>query len=199
MKPVLPVAAIVLAAGRSTRMGRPKLALPWGKTTVIGQVVNTLVLAGVDEIVVVTGGGRSAVQEALAGLPAREIFNPRFDEDAMLYSLQAGLMALSGNSQTTLVALGDQPQMRVDVVQALVQEYRRSGAELILPSYQMRRGHPWLVARRLWEAVSALQPPSTLRDFIRAHAGQIHYLAVESDTILRDLDTPEDYAREQQA
>ena len=73
---VVAVAAVVLAAGQSRRMGRPKLVLPWGDTTVIGRVVQALLEAGLNEIVVVTGGARRQVEAALAGLPVRPVFNP---------------------------------------------------------------------------------------------------------------------------
>jgi molybdenum cofactor cytidylyltransferase len=62
-----------------------------------------------------------------------------------------------------------------------------------VPSYQLHRGHPWLVSRALWPAVFALHSPETLRDFLKQHAAQITYLPVESASILQDLDTPEDY------
>jgi CTP:molybdopterin cytidylyltransferase MocA len=63
----------------------------------------------------------------------------------------------------------------------------------------MKRGHPWLVARALWPELSEIRAPETLRDFLGRHAEQILYLPVSSDTILRDLDTPDDYAREKPA
>ena len=75
------VGAVVLAAGRSRRMGRPKMILPWGETTVIGQVVNVLLAAGVDDLLVVTGGAREDVESALVDMPVRTIFNPDFAND----------------------------------------------------------------------------------------------------------------------
>lgn len=195
------IAAIVLAAGLSRRMGRPKLVLPWGKTTVIGQVNGVLLEAGLDPVIIVTGGAHIQIAEALRGQPARLVFNPRYAEDVMALSLQAGLAELSTNwpnsIQAALVALGDQPQIETPVVQAVITEYRASGAALVLPSYQMHRGHPWIVHRSLWSEIMALTPPQTLRDFISANAQDIHYLTVDRASILRDLDTPEDY--EQQA
>jgi molybdenum cofactor cytidylyltransferase len=66
---------------------------------------------------------------------------------------------------------------------------------LIVPSYQKHRGHPWLIDCSLWGEVLALKPPENLRDFLRAKTEQIHYLEVDSPSILQDLDTPEDYQR----
>jgi molybdenum cofactor cytidylyltransferase len=193
---MLTIAAVVLAAGLSRRMGRPKMVLPWGETTVIGQVVTVLATAGVADILVVVGGARQRVESALSGLPARLVYNPRYSEDQMAFSLQAGLSSLAGNVDAALVALGDQPQIQTHVVQAIVDAYRETRASLVIPSYRMRRGHPWMIARPLWEQVLALRPPETLREVLNAHADQIHYLTVDNDSVLRDLDTPSDYDRE---
>lgn len=191
------LSAIVLAAGLSKRMGQPKMVLPWGETTVIGQVVKVIAQAGLEHIQVITGGARQQVEAALQDLPARPVFNPRFLEDEMVFSLQVGLSQLPPEIDAALVALGDQPQIEVDVVQAVVTTYRQTGAPLVVPSYQLRRGHPWIIARCLWPAVMVLQPGETLRDMLNAHADQIAYLTVDTPSILRDLDTPADYARDQ--
>ncbi len=197
------IAAIVLAAGLSRRMGRPKLSLPWRDTTVIGQVVAVLSAAGVAEILVVTGGARKEIETALRGTTARLVFNPRYEASEMIDSLQVGLTQLSPSVEATLVALGDQPQIQQSVVQAVLQAYEqaetRPSSALIVPSFQMKRGHPWLVARTLWPELSQIRPPETLRDFLDRHTREIFYLPVSTDTILRDLDTPEDYTREKSA
>lgn len=190
------IAAIVLAAGLSRRMGRPKLALPWGNTTVIGQVVAVLSKAGVADIVVVTGGAQQEIETALHGAPARLAFNPRFAASEMIDSLQVGLAQLSQAVDATLVALGDQPQIQLPVVQTVLRAYLEHPSGLIVPSYQMKRGHPWLVARALWAELSQIRPPETLRDFLGRHAEDIFYLPVSTNTVLRDLDTPADYERE---
>ena len=190
------IAAVVLAAGFSRRMGRPKMILPWGDTTVIGQVVEVLQQAGLEEIVVVTGSARQEVELALRHRHVRCIFNQLYTEDNMAISLQVGLSALADSVEAALVVLGDQPQIACEVVARLVQAFEKTRAKLIVPSYQQRRGHPWLVARSAWPAILALGPQETLRSFLNAYEAWIEYLPVESDTVLRDLDTPEDYSRE---
>jgi len=190
------IAAIVLAAGMSRRMGRAKLVLPWGSRTVIGQVVHVLLEARVNPVVVVTGGSQEQVNKALQGQPVKLVFNPRFAEDQMALSLQAGLSELPAAVEAALIVLGDQPQIEGPVVQAVIAEYRTSHAGLVVPSYQMRRGHPWIIDRSLWPELMVLRPPTTLRDFLVAHAALIHYLVVEYPSILVDLDTPEDYERQ---
>jgi molybdenum cofactor cytidylyltransferase len=190
------IAAIVLAAGRSQRMGQPKMLLPWGDTTVIGQVVRTLAKAGLGEIVVVTGGARQQVEAALQDHPARLVYNPRYEEDQMALSLKAGLASLSAGVEAALVALGDQPQMQQKVVSQVVQDFHESRAPLVFPSYHLRRGHPWIIARSLWGELLDREPPRTLRDLLRPYGNQIRYVAVQDDSILRDLDTPADYQKE---
>jgi molybdenum cofactor cytidylyltransferase len=187
------IGAVVLAAGLSRRMGEPKLVLPWAERTVIEQVVGTLQAAGVGEVVVVTGGFREQVQTALANWPVKLTYNPDHVVSEMLVSLQVGARELSGEIAALLVVLGDQPLIEAGVVRAVVAAYRAGGAKIIIPSYQMRRGHPWLVERSLWPHLLSLTPEQTMRDFLTAHSGEIQYVTVDSPGILKDMDTPEDY------
>jgi molybdenum cofactor cytidylyltransferase len=187
------IAAIILAAGQSRRMRQPKMLLPWGETTVLGQVIATFKAADVDDILVVTGGAREQV-EALVRDSARTIFNPNFAEGEMLSSLQAGLAELRPEVEAVLVGLGDQPQVQAGSVQLVVDEFHKSGASLIVPSFQMRRGHPWLVVRSHWGEIQGMHSSSeTPRDFLNHHANDIHYVETDDPGILKDLDTPEDY------
>ena len=191
------IVAVVLAAGKSERMGRPKMALPWGETTVLGQVVATLVQAGLDQVLVVTGGGQVEAKQALSQLPEdwplRLIFNPDFAAGEMLSSLQAGIASLDERSEAALIVLGDQPQMEARVIRSILHTYREIGAGLVIPSYAMRRGHPMLVARSLWAELLSLRPPQTLHALIQAHETDIHYVTVDTPSVLQDLDTPADY------
>jgi molybdenum cofactor cytidylyltransferase len=190
------VAAVVLAAGRSLRMGRPKMVLPWGGATVIGQVVGVLRQAEIQNIVVVTGGARRQVEAALVGYAVQLVFNPRFAQVEMLVSLQLGLLNLGSDVDAALVVLGDQPQIELEVVESVLARYQARQAPLVVPSFQMRRGHPWLVERKLWNDIFELQPASTLRDFLNRYADQIDYLNVVTPSVLRDLDTPQEYQRQ---
>ncbi len=190
------LAAIVLAAGMSRRMGQPKMLLPWGETTVLGQVIITLAACNVDEIIVVTGGAREAVEAETARLagnfPARTIFNAQYQAGEMMSSIRTGLAGLGPQVAATLVALGDQPQLSLGSARRVVSAWGISGSRLMLPSFNMRRGHPWLVGRALWSDLAA---SNTAREFLNAHSGEIDYVECD-ETVLKDLDTPEDYARD---
>ena len=189
----LSIGAVVLAAGRSSRMGQPKMVLPWGETTVIGQVVAILTTCDVAPIVVVTGGAADLVELALNGTSAVSIRNPDFAVSEMLLSIQIGLSAMPAGVQACLVCLGDQPQIEASVVVRLIQRYQQTGCPLVVPSYQMRRGHPWLLDRSLWDDILAMGPDDNLRRFLNRHETVITYENVDTPSVLKDLDTPEDY------
>jgi len=189
------ISAIILAAGQSKRMGQPKMLLPWGKSTVIEHVISTFLDAGIEDITVVTGGAREQVERAISQYPVRRIHNTDYEAGEMLSSIQCGLSVMTPQAQATLVGLGDQPQVQENSVRLICEEYQVSQSRLIVPSFQMRRGHPWLVARSLWNEILALKPPESPRDFLTRHANAIHYVNVETQSILADLDTPEDYER----
>ena len=190
------ISAIILAAGVSKRMGQPKMLLPWGETTVLGQVISTYQAAGIEDVLVVTGGARDQVEGIVRQHHARSVFNELFAGGEMLSSLQCGLRLLSQEGtgvQATLIGLGDQPQIQAGAVRRICETFEKQPASLIVPSFQMRRGHPWLVERSLWREVLELQPPQSPRDFLNRHAGDILYVEVDNSSILADLDTPQDY------
>lgn len=190
------IGAVVLGAGLSRRMGSPKLLLPWGATTVIGKVVSTCVGAGAAEIVVVTGAETVSIRAALADLPATTVFNPDYQQGEMVSSLKVGLGALPEAIAAALVVLGDQPQIEANTISLVVGAYRSSQAQIVVPSYELRRGHPWLLHRSLWERIQSLSGERTMRDFLNEHAHLIHYVAVDTPGILKDLDTPQQYQAE---
>ena len=188
------ISAIILAAGQSRRMGQPKLLLPWGDSTVLEHVIETLEHSDIQDLVVVTGGARRQV-EALVGGSARVVFNEAFAEEEMLTSLQSGLRAQTSATRAALICLGDQPQVQEGSVRLVCETFRKTEANLVVPSYQMRRGHPWLIARGLWNEFLEMKSPQTPRDFLKAHALEIEYINVDTPTVIQDLDTPEDYLK----
>lgn len=190
------ISAIVLAAGQSRRMGQPKINLAWGISTILGHILMVLDRAGIEEIIVVWGKVEPKNLPENLAASIKLANNPWTDQTEMLTSLQIGMKQLDPVSQAFLVVLGDQPQIQVEVVQALISKFRELEADLIVPSYQMHRGHPWLVGRSLWDALSALSQEQTLRSFLSERDSCINYLTTNTDTILKDIDTPEDYHSE---
>ncbi|MGQ9886976.1 MAG: selenium cofactor biosynthesis protein YqeC [Aggregatilineales bacterium] len=192
-----PVGAVVLAAGMSRRMGQPKVLMPWvGRRTIIEHILDQLVLARVDHIVVVTGSYRAEVESRAAALGVPTVFNPDYAEGEMLSSLKAGLAALPPQVAGVLVVLGDQPRIQPRVVNQVMMAYAEGKGGLVVPSYEMKRGHPILIDRRYWAELQALPMDGSLRTLLQAHADEIAYVNVDTDSVLRDVDTPDDYAQE---
>jgi len=191
------ISAIILAAGQSKRMGQPKMLLPWENTTVLGKVIETIQHAEVEDILVVTGGARSEVEKLVAqyGSPLRVVHNENFEHEEMLASIQLGLQGQKPKAQAALICLGDQPQVEEGSVRIVCEAFRKNGSSIIVPSYQMRRGHPWLIAKELWGEVLQMSPPGSMRDFLNNHKNDILYMDVNTPSILQDLDTPEDYLK----
>ena len=169
------------------------MLLPWGKVIVIEHVITTFLQAGIEDVVVVTGGAREQVEQAIGAYPVRSVHNREYATGEMLSSLQEGLRTMPPQAEAALIGLGDQPQVEEGNVRLICGTYQESKSRLVVPSFQRRRGHPWLVTRALWDELLAMKPPGSPRDFLNRHAGEIQYVNTDTDSILADLDTPEDY------
>ncbi len=189
------ISAVILAAGESKRMGQPKMLLAWGSATVLEHVIGVVRSAGIEDVEVVTGAARAQIEAVCSRQNARATFNPAYANEEMLGSLQAGLRAMPAESEAAMITLGDQPQIELSTVQRIVSEYGKSKEPLIVPSYQRRRGHPWILGRRLWPEILEMKAPDSPREFLNRHASDIHYVEIDSASILQDLDTPEDYRK----
>lgn len=187
------ISAIILAAGESRRMGQPKMLLRWGQTTVLGHVISTFLQAGIHDVVVVVGGAHEKIQEIVNQSGARSVFNQEYARGEMLSSLQRGIEAQFPQTQGTLIALGDQPQIQEGTVRLICEAFERSKSRLIVPSFQMRRGHPWLVERSLWSKLLEMNSAQSPRDFLNQYPAEIEYVVAQTSSILADLDTMEDY------
>lgn len=189
------ISAIVLAAGQSTRMGQQKMLLPWGQTTVIGKIISTILEAGVHDIHVVTGASHDELEQILKKFKVNIIFNNDYRNGEMLTSIQVGLRTVGGEAEATLVVLGDQPQIEANIIQAIVSRYLSTHHMIIVPSYNMHRGHPWLFDKSYRKEIFDLVPPLTLRDFLNKHNEIIDYLKVDTPSVIQDLDTHNDYSK----
>ncbi len=188
------IGAIILAAGLSARMGQPKMLLPWGNKTIIEHVVESCGNAA-QEILVVTGKLFPEISDRFKTSDVKVIFNPQYANEEMLDSLRAGLALLGPEVEAVFIVLGDQPFLKPEILRKEIEIFNRTGGKIIIPSFQMRRGHPWLVHRDLFTDFFALEPGQTMRDFLQKHKDQIAYCEVNDGTILLDLDTPEDYEK----
>jgi len=173
-------------------MGRNKLLLPYGPSTVLETIVTeVLACSTATDVVVVTGHEPDRIAALLTAYSVRCIFNPVYAQAEMFVSLQVGLRALSAEVQAALIVPGDHPRLRREMIQRVI-EAHQPGA-IVIPSHQMKRGHPILIDRVWWGELLALSSTATLRDFIRTHEDHIRYVVVETDSVLQDMDTPEEY------
>lgn len=188
------VVPIVLAAGLSSRMGTMKVLLPWREgETILDSVLKEVRRVEHSEVLVITGHEADAVDAIAKQHHVRTIHNPDYAVGDMLSSLKVGLYAMPAGVRAALIVLGDQPLLKWQTVHAVIAAYQEGKGRIIAPSYRMRRGHPILIDRIYWDEILALPPHGAPRDVINRHADAIHYVVVEDDSILIDVDTPEQY------
>jgi CTP:molybdopterin cytidylyltransferase MocA len=191
------IAAVLLAAGQSIRMGRSKLELPWKNgQSIISHIVEVYLQAEASPVLVVTGGMSEAIEAGLKGKEIEFAHNPDFATGGMLSSIKVGLQALKDRViEAALISPADLPLISPTTVRNIIQVWENHKPLIISPSYKERRGHPVLVAKTEWEAILHLSDDQTLRDFLRQREREISYLVVDDPGILQDLDTPEEYRK----
>ncbi|MFZ4816591.1 MAG: nucleotidyltransferase family protein [Phototrophicaceae bacterium] len=190
------VGAVVLAAGLSSRMGAMKLLLAWDQgRSVIGQVLYQLQQTPVAPIIVVTGHRADEVEQETATYAVQCVTNPDYASGEMRSSLQVGLTAFGDDVEAALIVLGDQPRLNATIIRNLIHA-ARDVQTIVIPSYQMRRGHPWVLGRHYWPQVLALNGETTVREVLARYTDTIRYITTDDDSILSDLDTPDAYQRE---
>lgn len=184
--------AVVLAAGESRRMGRPKMLLPYGGKTILESLLDTILTTPIPRIMVVLGAERRKISSLLSPYPVETVFNPDY-RTGMLSSVQAGFAALPREAGAAVVFLGDQPFVSAAVVARLCEASARSPRSIVLPVVGGRRGHPVLIPSVFWDEIPSLSPEVGLRELIRRHGQNILEVAVEEEDILLDIDDPESY------
>ena len=188
------IPAIVLAAGASTRMGRPKALLPARGRTFIRTILDTLADAGLTDIAVVVRAGHEAVIREIDGASgARAVVNPRPDE-GQLSSLIAGLDAVDAPGVTAaLVTLVDVPLIRAATVRVLIARAAESGAPILRAVNRGRHGHPVVFRRDVFAALRAADPAVGAKAVMRGVA--VEDVEVDDPAVAVDVDTPDDYER----
>lgn len=182
--------AIIPAAGRSERMGRDKLLLPWAESTVLGSVIAAWQASRVDEIVVVTRRDRQDII-SLCGAQAVTVVTPELPPPEMKDSVLAALQHASGD--VWLLAPADMPQLNPLIINQVLAAHDPDAPEIIAPVESGKRGHPVLFPWSLASKVASLGPDEGVNAILKGHA--VREIECQHPTVHDDIDTPEDYAR----
>ncbi len=185
------VAAIVLAAGSSRRMGSPKQLLGLKGKTLLEHTLANVREAEVEEVVLVLGASADEIRSRVASDDLKIVVNAGH-EQGMGTSLRTGLAALGHEIEAALVVLADQPFVRPSTMRAIVESRQRTGAQITIPLYNGFRGNPVLLDRSVFPELMGLSGDLGCRAIFGTHVEGIHKLPVNDLGVLIDIDSPED-------
>lgn len=188
------IAAMLLAAGESRRMGQFKQLLRLGDKTFVEHCVDNLLASQVGEVIVVTGHRESEVRRALGNRPISFVHNPGY-RLGMSSSIKCGVTALTHQAQAFVISLVDQPHIEAAVVNHLIEKYEAARPLIVIPTYGGKSGHPILLDVRIKNEILAMDPNIGLRQVVAAHSDEITQVEVSTRAVLEDCDLPEDYER----
>ncbi len=184
------MAALVLAAGESSRMGRDKALLEYRGKTFLEAILSNLREAGINEIAVVLGHHASDIERGANLTGARVVINAEYKR-GQASSFQAGLHVLA-DVDGVLLCLVDHPAAGPDVMRTLVARFFETGAPVVIPVYHGRRGHPVIIGSALFEALMSLASGDGADTVVRKYRDVTEWLDVEDAGVALDIDEPED-------
>ncbi len=186
------VAAVVLAAGRSTRMGGPnKLLADIARRPLVRIAAEEALASRAKPVIVVTGHQREQVETALAGLPVQFVHNPDF-ADGLGTSVRAGIAAVPADADGAIVCLGDMPQVDAGLIDRLIAAFDPDqGALVVMPTFEGRRGNPVLWSRRFFPDLTAIEGDVGARHLIGRYSEAVIEVPLAGKAALVDVDTPE--------
>jgi molybdenum cofactor cytidylyltransferase len=188
------VSTIILAAGKSRRMGSPKQLLRLGDRTLLDLVLDNVRKSSVEEIILVLGSSAAEIQQQVSTQGVKVVMNPTYEE-GMGSSLRAGIAALDPRSQAALIVLADQPCVRPMTLDRLIEHHRNTRPHIIIPTYKGFRGNPVLLDRSVFPQVMEIQGDIGCRAIFGNHTENISKLEVDDPGILLDVDTGADFER----
>jgi molybdenum cofactor cytidylyltransferase len=189
------IAGLILSAGRSERMGRPKALLPYAGTTFLGHIYSAALESSLDEVRIVLGHDPGTIVETL-DLPLDAIVLNENYGRGMLSSLQEGLRELLPlEPEAVVMMLVDHPRISFTLLDDLIKAYRHGRGRIVIPVHGGRRGHPVLFASELFDELLAAPLEVGARQVVRANPELVYELPVTEGGILEDIDTPQDFGR----
>jgi molybdenum cofactor cytidylyltransferase len=187
------MAALILAAGASPRIGQPKSLLPFARSTVLESLIDKFRGAGIKEIVVVTGDNATQLESVLRGAPVRCVFNPHYRE-GMYKSYAVGIRAMPPEVDACFLQPVDMPLLQVPTIEKMKTAYQGRHAPITYPVSAGRRGHPVLVAATLFAAISEYAGEGGMRGFLARYQKSAAEVDVIDEGIHLDIDSLNDYA-----
>jgi molybdenum cofactor cytidylyltransferase len=187
--------AIILAAGESKRMGSPKMLLKFKGSTVIENVIENVRSSNADKTLVVLGNSGGDILKIIRKMPVSHCYNDNY-KLGMLSSVQCGLNYLPGDKGAVLIFLGDQPMIGSDIINIVIEAYRKGGKGIVIPVFDNKRGHPLLIDLKYRDEIGNLKPEEGLHTLSRKFRDDVLEVKVDTPVILKDLDTREDYINE---
>jgi molybdenum cofactor cytidylyltransferase len=187
--------AIILAAGESSRMGFPKMLLPFRGKTMIENVIANVTESRVDNIMVVLGAEKESIIRLIGEMSLEYCFNDSYKE-GMLSSVKCGFRNLPSDLSAVLVFQGDQPLISPVAINVVIDAYLFSGKGIVIPVYKLRRGHPILIDRKYRDEIGKLSSVKGLRALAEKFHDDVFEINTDEPGILRDFDTYKDYLEE---
>jgi molybdenum cofactor cytidylyltransferase len=189
------VGAVILAAGSSSRMGRPKQTLQFQGESLITRAALAALGAGCRPVVVVTGANAELMKSEVDGLEVSEVLNALW-QTGMASSLRVGVKGLvdaDANAKAVVVMLCDQPHVTADVISDIIAAHRTTGKAIVASTYGGSFGVPALFSREFFAELQRLEGAAGAKQVIHRHASLAHFLAFRSGEV--DVDTPNDFSR----
>lgn len=186
------ISAIILAAGESARMGKPKALLRFGDRTFLEQIIAVLRDGGVDWITVVLGAEAEAIEKAVDLSDVDVVINREY-RSGQLSSLLVGMENAPAEVEAILLCLVDGPFITAEIVRQVVGTFREGKAPIVIPTFERRRGHPSLFARSMFEALRVAPPEEGARHVVYANEEKVTEVSIPDRGVVTGINTPEDY------
>lgn len=184
--------AIVLAAGESVRMGTPKMLLPFHGSTILEKVIENISKSTISKIMVVTGADSETIIRQIRNLNVSYCYNEKYSE-GMLSSVICGFRNVPPETSAIAVFQGDQPLIKHETINIVITAYDKSDRGLIIPVFENRRGHPFLIDKKYRKEIEKLNPDEGLRSLSSIFKEDVLEVETNDQGILKDIDTYEEY------
>ena len=187
-----PISVIILAAGKSTRMGKQKLRMPLGQRSMLEHTVDNYLNSEVGEIIVVVGHEADEIKQLLAHKPVTIVYNPRYN-DGIGTSISAGVQHIKAPTQFIMIALADQPYIRSEIINYLIEMHRNGNKGITIPVYKGTRGNPAIFSSSYKKELLELQGDTGGKQITDRYSDDILEVDMEFEEITIDIDTMDSY------